>query len=73
MFYQTTIEKLLLVIFDQGKPTRAVKRWPPMPWPPWGGDDDDSGKPENSTERASRLANEVVVFETRIANASEDL
>lgn len=53
-----------------------MKFWPPWPWPPWDGDDDDDddgGKPENKTERAYRLAKDVVKFEKRIANASLDL
>jgi len=52
--------------------------WPPWPWPPWGGDepDGDGGdKPGkgDKTERAAKLAKQVLDFETKIANASLDL
>ncbi|KAF9049323.1 zincin [Hymenopellis radicata] len=48
--------------------------WPPWPWPPWGeGDNDDKHEPVNQTERAHKLAKEVVKFESKIAKASLDL
>lgn len=43
--------------------------WPPWPWPPWGDDE----KPTNQTERAHKLAKQVLQFESEIANASLDL
>ncbi|PPR08078.1 hypothetical protein CVT24_010539 [Panaeolus cyanescens] len=46
--------------------------WPPWPWPPWGGDDDDD-KPLNRTQRIHKLAKHVVEFERRLARASLDL
>ena len=56
---------------------KTMKFWPPWPWPPWGGDEDDDGDdgnvPLNKTERAYKLAKDVVLFEKRIANASLDL
>lgn len=53
------------------------KVWPPWPWPPWGDDDHDGHhgdkSPLNKTERALKLAKQVVKFEKRIADASLDL
>ncbi|KAF9052689.1 hypothetical protein BJ165DRAFT_1413126 [Panaeolus papilionaceus] len=46
--------------------------WPPWPWPPWGGDDDDD-KPLNRTQRIHKLAKRVVEFEQKLARASLDL
>ncbi len=51
----------------------AAKVWPPWPWPPWGGDDDDAQSPNNHTEQIKKLAQTVVKFERRIAPASLDL
>ncbi|KIY74398.1 zincin [Cylindrobasidium torrendii FP15055 ss-10] len=84
--YQDTIERLLVTVADEGSKLRskvadsleativnqAESVWPPWPWPPWGGDDDDD-KPENQTERAHRLAKAAVKFEREIAKASQDL
>lgn len=51
-----------------------VKVWPPWPWPPWGDDDDEEKKdPLNDTEQAYVLAEKILEFETRIANASLDM
>jgi endothelin-converting enzyme len=50
--------------------------WPPWPWPPWDGDDgdkDDGKKKPNKTEKARKLSEDVLKFETRLANASLDL
>ncbi|KAM5533255.1 hypothetical protein V8D89_013032 [Ganoderma adspersum] len=86
--YQNTLKRLLVTLDNEedtileeqviGEPSDLVvheqrlKVWPPWPWPPWG-DDDDGNSPENRTERAQRLAKEVIKFEKRIANASLDL
>jgi endothelin-converting enzyme len=69
-----TLEKLLFLVFDEeSSSTRSpTKFWPPIPWPPWGGDE-DSDQPENSTVRAKRLSKEVLKFERKIARASQDL
>ena len=59
-----------------------LRVWPPWPWPPWegdddddddGGDDDDHRKPGNRTERARKLAKNIINFEKKIANISLDL
>lgn len=48
--------------------------WPPWPWPPWGGDDDgDRRDPKDPKKEVPILADQVVKFEKRIANASLDL
>jgi endothelin-converting enzyme len=52
--------------------------WPPRPWPPWegdGDDDEDNGgrKHVNKTVRAHELANKIVEFERKLAQASLDL
>lgn len=72
-FYRQTLEKLLLIAFEDGSSANIAPalKWPPIPWPPWG--DDDDGKPENNTVKAKRLSKEVLKFETKIANASQDL
>ena len=87
--YQNTLKRLLVTLDNEEdailegqvineEPSKLVvheerlKVWPPWPWPPWG-DDDDGNSPENRTERAQRLAKEVIKFERRIANASLDL
>lgn len=71
--YRQTLEKLLFIAFEDEKVLTppAARRWPPIPWPPWGDDDDD--KPENSTMKAKRLSKEVLQFESKIASASQDL
>lgn len=82
--YTQTISRILFALDDseeselttsgdaEGKNTAAVSIWPPWPWPPWG-DDDDKDKPKNKTEKAKQLAEDVVAFESKIANASLDL
>lgn len=47
-------------------------KFPPWPWPPWGGDGDDK-KSENKTMKAARLSRQVLKFESDIAAASADL
>jgi endothelin-converting enzyme len=50
--------------------------WPPWPWPPWDGGDDEGDKkpvPRNRTERAHKLAKNVLDFESDIASATLDL
>jgi hypothetical protein len=49
--------------------------WPPWPWPPWGDDDDDDEDKDTRSpeERAHGLAEQIVKFESRVANASLDL
>jgi hypothetical protein len=83
--YANVLERLLVIHYEAEKkePSHAlinnedsVNRWPPRPWPPWddddGEDDDDDGRkdrPKNST----KLAEEVVKFEWKLARASLDL
>jgi endothelin-converting enzyme len=70
--YRKALEQLLFIVFDDEKPpSQSLLKWPPIPWPPWG--DDDDGKAENSTVRAKRLSKEVLKFEKKIARASQDL
>lgn len=52
--------------------------WPPWPWPPWDDDDNDSDddghkKPRDPFFRARELAQQVVKFESEIAQATLDL
>ncbi|GJJ12083.1 hypothetical protein Clacol_006324 [Clathrus columnatus] len=42
--------------------------WPPFPWPPWGGDDDESDPKKTPRE----LAEAVVNFEARLAEVGLD-
>jgi endothelin-converting enzyme len=49
----------------------TVKVWPPWPWPPWDGDNGDNGK-KHMTDPA-KLAEEIVAFERKLANATLDL
>ncbi|KAG8883883.1 hypothetical protein FRB97_005721 [Tulasnella sp. 331] len=44
--------------------------WPPVSWPPWGGDDPPK---ENKTTKATRLADSVIKFEQELAKAHLDL
>ena len=56
-----------------------LRVWPPWPWPPWDPEDPDEPgdggehKPINRTKEASKLAEEIIEFEKKIANASLDL
>ncbi|KIL69617.1 hypothetical protein M378DRAFT_184036 [Amanita muscaria Koide BX008] len=82
--YATVAERLLLTLAEEDhklqereltnqNPTDNV--WPPWPWPPWDDDDhdDDGKKPGNWTEKARKLARNVVEFERKLARASLDL
>ncbi|KAG8827602.1 hypothetical protein FRC17_007748 [Serendipita sp. 399] len=71
--YTKAIEELLFIAFEDEKPTHVstARNWPPIPWPPWG--DDDDGKAENNTVRAKRLSKEVFKFEQKLARAGQDL
>ncbi|EJD02334.1 endothelin-converting enzyme 1 [Fomitiporia mediterranea MF3/22] len=91
--YEDTLARMLLALDDTPDESASysasgddvlvletdekIKVWPPWPWPPWGGeDDDDDGRakrPLNKTERAAKLAKSVVKFEKRVAKASLDL
>ncbi|EIW60033.1 Metalloprotease [Trametes versicolor FP-101664 SS1] len=84
--YESVLERLLLTLDDEdeellasAQPSKFVvheerlRVWPPWPWPPWGDDDDGKGEPVNRTERAHKLAKEVIEFEKKIANVSLDL
>lgn len=51
-------------------PGRRHKLWPPISWPPWGGDEPTK---ENKTEKATRLAESVIKLEKGLAKASLDL
>lgn len=41
--------------------------WPPTPWPPWEGDDDEKAV------NYHKLAKDVVKFEAKVASVSLDL
>ncbi|KAI0636818.1 Metalloprotease [Trametes polyzona] len=84
--YQNVLERLLLTLDEEDEdlqrdehPSKLVvheerlRMWPPWPWPPWGDDDDGKNEPVNRTERAHKLAKEVVEFEKKVANVSLDL
>jgi endothelin-converting enzyme len=52
----------------------TVNSWPPWPWPPWGDDDDGNGGDRpGGPKNATQLAEEVVKFERKLAQASLDL
>lgn len=52
----------------------TVNSWPPWPWPPWGDDDGGDGdRPGDHPKNATELAEEVVKFERKLAQASLDL
>jgi endothelin-converting enzyme len=81
--YASVLERLLITHYEaeKGNPSRALvinedpeNTWPPIPWPPWGDDDDghDDG-PKDRPKNATTLAEEVVKFERRLAQASLDL
>ncbi|KAF8078094.1 hypothetical protein FPV67DRAFT_33082 [Lyophyllum atratum] len=88
--YQNVLERLLITLSEEDESDEHVqmantpvmvtiedsKVWPPWPWPPWGGDDDDKDggkKPVNNTRRAHKLAKGIVKLEKRLAKASLDL
>ena len=74
-FYTDVLAEVLYSIDVEDEKSST---WPPWPWPPWGGDDEDEGdgkggRKENKTEKARRVAREVVEFETELARAGADL
>ncbi len=82
--YASVLERLLTTHYDaeNGNPSRALvinedptNTWPPFPWPPWGDDDDDDhdDDPKDRPKNATILAEEVVKFERKLAQASLDL
>ncbi|KAI0647206.1 Metalloprotease [Trametes meyenii] len=83
--YENVLERLLLSLDDEEETLQPkqfsklvvheerLRVWPPWPWPPWGDDDDGKDDPVNRTERAHKLANNIIEFEKKIANASLDL
>ena len=82
--YTSVLERLLIIHYEaeKGKTSRALvinedpeNTWPPIPWPPWGDDDDDGhdDDPKDRPKNATTLAEEVVKFERKLAQASLDL
>lgn len=84
--YTSVLERLLMIHYEaeKGDPSRALvinedpeNNWPPIPWPPWPpwGDDDDGHDdgPKDRPKNATTLAEEVVKFERKLAQASLDL
>lgn len=77
------MERLLIVHYEveKGNPSRTLvinqdpeNTWPPIPWPPWGDDDDGhDDDPKDRPKNATTLAEEVVKFERKLAQASLDL
>ena len=47
--------------------------WPPRPWPPWEGDDDGDEGEDDGGLGAHELAEKIVKFERKLAQASLDL
>ena len=78
--YGSVLERLLIVHYEGGgeghnsqfldNSEDSVNVWPPWPWPPWGDDDDG---PKHGPKNATKLAEEVVKFERKLARASLDL
>ncbi len=72
-------EEVLSETSDPAVYQERLKIWPPWPWPPWGpedpgdGDDDGDNKPINRTKEAGKLAQEIIIFEKKLANVSLDL
>ncbi|KIJ23039.1 hypothetical protein M422DRAFT_81961, partial [Sphaerobolus stellatus SS14] len=66
--YTSTLERFFAALNENSE--ENVQYWPPFPWPPWGGDDDDK-KPQYKTP--AELAKAVVEFEGKIAIATLDL
>jgi endothelin-converting enzyme len=81
--YTSVLERLLIIHYETKKrdPSRALvnnedspSTWPPWPWPPWGDDEDGGGDgPKDRPRNATTLAEEVVKFERKLAQASLDL
>ena len=82
--YASVLERLLIIHYEaeKGKPSPVLvineepeNNWPPIPWPPWGDDDDDDHEdgPKDRPKNATTLAEEVVKFERELAQASLDL
>lgn len=86
--YTDVLERLLMVHFEaeEGQTSQtsqalvnnedSVNSWPPFPWPPWGDGDDGGGdgdRPGDRPKNATELAEEVVKFERKLAQASLDL
>ena len=85
--YTDVLERLLMVHYETGEEKSlqssqvlvnnedSVNSWPPWPWPPWGDDDDGNGGGDRpgSPKNATQLAEEVVKFERKLAQASLDL
>ena len=83
--YSSVLERLLVIHYEPQKtqPSQAlvhnedsVNVWPPRPWPPWDDDDDGDdggGGEKDRPKNATKLAEEVVKFEWKLARASLDL
>jgi len=83
--YSSVLERLLVIHYEAQKkqPSQALvnnvdsaNAWPPRPWPPWDDDDDgddDGGGGKDRPKNATKLAEEVVKFEWKLARASLDL
>ena len=81
--YSSVLERLLAIHYEAEKkrPSQALvnnedheNTWPPWPWPPW--DDDDGGhgdRPKDRPKNVTELAEQVVKFERKLAQASLDL
>jgi endothelin-converting enzyme len=80
--YSSVLERLLVIHYEAQKRQPlvnnedSVNAWPPRPWPPWDDDDDgdgDDGGGKDRPKNATKLAEEVVKFEWKLARASLDL
>ncbi len=83
--YASVLERLLIIHYEaeKGNPSQALvinedpkNTFPPFPWFPWPGDDDDDGHdddPKGRPKNATTLAEQVVKFERKLAQASLDL
>lgn len=82
--YASVLERLLIIHYEakKGNPSPALvindedspSTWPPWPWPPWGDEDGGDGDgPKDRPRNATTLAEEVVKFERKLAQASLDL
>ncbi|KAF7295323.1 Endothelin-converting enzyme 1 [Mycena indigotica] len=75
--YQNVIERLFKTLLDEEDkpPTPTLVEndaWPSWPWPPWDPDDEPDKDKTNNTEKARQLAEDVVAFETKLANVTLD-